>query len=254
MRAWFGGRAYARHRHDTYAIGVTDSGVQTFDYRGATRASTPGRVIVLHPDEAHDGRAGTTDGFSYRMVYVEPARIAAAARASRGRAVPLPFLEDAVSANPIIRRAVDSAFAAFPAPPEPLAVDSLVLHLAEGLLAGAGAPGEGRPCIDLAAVLRARDFLEAESDRVVRSAELEAATGLSRFALARQFRAALGTSPYRYLLMRRLDRARQGLRDGTGAADLAAALGFADQAHLSRLFKAAYGMTPGHYARLASAG
>jgi hypothetical protein len=35
FRAWFAGEAYQRHRHDTYAAGVTDSGVQVFDHRGA---------------------------------------------------------------------------------------------------------------------------------------------------------------------------------------------------------------------------
>src|SRR5256886_13435425 len=54
--AWFAGEAYQKHRHDTYAIGVTDSGVQVFDYRGAVHASTPGQVVVLYPDEVHDGR------------------------------------------------------------------------------------------------------------------------------------------------------------------------------------------------------
>src|SRR5512142_1998489 len=45
LRAWFGGRAFSRHRHDTYAIGVTEAGVQTFDYRGRVEHSTPGQVV-----------------------------------------------------------------------------------------------------------------------------------------------------------------------------------------------------------------
>src|SRR5712692_463540 len=57
--AWFAGEAYQKHRHDTYAISVTDCGVQVFDYRGAVRASVPGQVVVLYPDEVHDGRSGT---------------------------------------------------------------------------------------------------------------------------------------------------------------------------------------------------
>src|SRR5258706_5762406 len=75
FRAWLSGEAYDKHRHDTYAIGVTDAGVQVFDYRGAGRASTPGEVVVLHPDEVHDGRAGAAAGFGYRIVYVQPARL-----------------------------------------------------------------------------------------------------------------------------------------------------------------------------------
>jgi hypothetical protein len=42
LAAWFAGRGYDRHRHDTYAIGLTDAGLQVFDYRGATRVSRPG--------------------------------------------------------------------------------------------------------------------------------------------------------------------------------------------------------------------
>ena len=51
MEAFFAGHAYDRHRHDTFAIGFTLDGVQSFDYRGAHVDSTPGRLIVLHPDE-----------------------------------------------------------------------------------------------------------------------------------------------------------------------------------------------------------
>ena len=47
--------AYRRHRHDTYAISLTEAGAQAFSYRGATHVSTPGQVVVLHPDEPHDG-------------------------------------------------------------------------------------------------------------------------------------------------------------------------------------------------------
>jgi len=76
---------------------------------------------------------------------------------------------------------------------------------------------------------------------------------MSRYELARQFRASYGTSPYRYSLMRRLDFARSRLREGARLADLALSAGFADQAHFTRMFRSAYGVTPGRYARLHAA-
>jgi AraC-like DNA-binding protein len=247
LRAWFGGRAYARHRHDTYAIGVTEAGVQVFDYRGRVERSRPGEVVVLHPDEAHDGRAGGGDGFGYRIVYVEPARIAAAVRAIRGHAAPLPFVREPVSRSSTLARAVTAAFRVAP---EPLALDALVLRLAEGLVEGdPDSQPVGAPRLDQAALDRARAFLDGRR-AIVRSTELESVTGLSRYELARQFRVRYGTSPYRYSLMRRLDFARGRLRGGTPLADLALAAGFADQAHFTRMFKAAYGLTPARYARI----
>src|SRR5260370_16452011 len=73
FEARFQGHAYQKHRHDTYAICLTTTGVLGFDYRGTSEMSTPGQVVVLHPDEVHDGYAGTPEGFGYRELYVEPA-------------------------------------------------------------------------------------------------------------------------------------------------------------------------------------
>src|SRR3954452_16115204 len=75
IEARFHGNAFDLHRHDTYAIGVTLHGVQSFRYRGATHHSLPGQIIVLHPDELHDGGAGTEEGLRYRMLYLEPSLI-----------------------------------------------------------------------------------------------------------------------------------------------------------------------------------
>src|SRR4051794_7272862 len=92
LEARFLGRAFAPHRHDTYAIGITLSGVQAFHYRGALRRCLPGWCHVLHPDELHDGAAGTEDGFAYRIAYVDPALVQ---RALGGRGA-LPFVADPV--------------------------------------------------------------------------------------------------------------------------------------------------------------
>src|SRR5262249_48359598 len=89
-------------------------------------------------------------------------------------------------------------------------------------------------------------FLDAETDRVIRSSELEAITGLTRYDLARQFRRAYGTSPYRYSLLRRLDRARTQLHHHDAPADVALTTGFADQAHLTRTLQSACGPPPPH--------
>jgi AraC-like DNA-binding protein len=241
--------AYHKHRHDTYAICLTTIGVQAFDYRGAAEISTPGQVVVLHPDEMHDGHAGTEEGFGYRMLYVEPALIFEAVQVLCGHACALPFVRTPVTKNVKLSAAITSAFQGTR---EPLAIDSLIVRLAEGLM-------DADPCckhvsrsrhLDVAALERARQFLDAEKTRVVRSAELEAVTGLTRYDLARQFRLMCGTSPYRYLLMRRLDVARDQIARHRPLVEVALEAGFADQAHFTRMFKAAFGLTPARYGAL----
>ena len=246
IEARFFGAAYARHRHDTYAIGVTLSGVQTFWYRGAQRVSLPGQILALHPDEIHDGGAGDATGLRYRMLYAEPALLAEAL----GDGAAPPFLAEPVFDDPALRGALIEALGVLDAPLDDLERDDLIGRLARTLARRAGRPA--RPLARLAArpAQRARDYLEANAGRAVSSAELERATGLDRYALSRHFRALYATSPHRYLVMRRLQRARALIGAGEPLAEVAAATGFADQSHFSRHFKKAFGMPPGRWAAL----
>ena len=157
-------------------------------------------------------------------------------------------MRDPVSHNPKLAHAVTAAFRL---PPEPLALDALIVEFAEGLLEGESARDLSTTPrrLDYAALTRAGEFLDSRR-AIVRSGELEAITGLSRYELARQFRTLYGTSPYRYSLLRRLDFARRQIRRGVPLVEAALAAVFADQAHLTRVFKSAYGVAPGRYARL----
>jgi AraC-like DNA-binding protein len=243
----FSGTAYDPHRHDTYAIGVTLHGVQTFRYRGRIRYSLPGQIMVLHPDEVHDGGAATEAGLRYRMLYLEPALLAENLdRRSRS----LPFVKEGVIDDAALRDVLLAALSTLDEPLEPLFTSDFVNHLADGLARHSDAPGRlpARPCPR--SVRLARDYLEANALRHVQSAELEALTGLDRFRLARHFRAAYATSPHRFQLMRRLQRARAMIQAGNPLAEIAPATGFSDQSHLNRHFKKAFGVTPGRWAAL----
>jgi AraC-like DNA-binding protein len=250
VEAFFAGHGFDPHRHDTYAIGHTVHGVQAFRYRGAARMSLPGQVFVLHPDETHDGRAGTQDGFGYRILYVEPRIIRDALSETHGA---LPFVRDVVSNDPALARAILPALEDIESPLEDLQRDQIVQGLGAALAAADTSMARPRsPARHWRAVARARECLDANVRQGVKSSELETLTGLSRYDLARQFRACLGTSPYRYLVMRRLDRARALISRGKPLAEAALASGFADQSHLTRHFKRAFGVSPGAWLRLAA--
>jgi len=245
IEAWFHGSAYGMHRHDTYAIGRTLAGVQRFNYRHSLRNSLPGNTMVLHPDEAHDGQAGSEEGFQYRMIYVEPARFQ---EALGGRA--LPFLEGGISADPRLAAATETLLQHVGHRLEPLEQNDALAELANALAIVTGTPLQ-RPKGDFIAARRARDYLHANCTRVVKLDELEATTGRDRWSLSHDFRTFYGPSPYRYLTMRRLDVTRRILLSGTSLSDAAAMAGFADQSHMSRHFAKAFGLTPGRWLQIA---
>lgn len=237
FEAWFSGKAYAPHRHDSYTICVTLGGVQSFTYRGARRAARAGDVVILHPDEMHDGEAGTDEPFGYRALALDPVQL----RPMLGDA-PLPFIDGGVSNDPELARIAGALLTDFDEPDD----DDLSDHLhtlADTLLrVGGHTPGSSTP--DTAALDRVHEFLCETLDRPVDMEELEAIAGRSRWQVSRDFRHCHGTSPYRFSMMRRLDAARTALATGQTLADTAYAFGFADQAHFTRQFKSAYGQTP----------
>ncbi len=248
IEAFFSGEAYAPHRHDTYSIGYTIQGVQRFDYRGVRSDSVSGQIMVLHPDEVHDGEAGTSEGFHYQMLYIEPSLL----REALDPAVrALPFVKEAVLGDPNLLHAINTAFSDMDSVLEPVALAEIVTLLADGLTsndASIGRPVKFLP--DLPAVRSAREYLDANFARTVGSDELEAVTDLDRYTLARQFRKAYGTSPYRYLTMRRLDHVLAEISAGSGLAEAALNAGFSDQAHMTRRFKATFGIAPGRWRRM----
>ena len=245
MEASFGGRFFAPHRHDSYAIGITLQGVQTFYYRGASHFSTPGRILVLHPDETHDGAAGTDEGLRYRMLYLAPELLRAALGYDHA---PLPFVRTPVIEDARLLAVLNSALGSLDADLAELQADEFLSAIAGGLMRNSDQRPFAKGRISYRCAHLARDYLRENMTNPVGSGDLESVTGIDRFAIARHFRAAFGTSPHRYLIMRRLECARRMIAEGLSLAETAATVGFADQSHFTRHFKRSFGITPGKWA------
>jgi AraC-like DNA-binding protein len=237
--------AFEPHRHDTYTISVTVAGVQTFRYRGRRRVSLPGQLVILHPDEIHDGAPGTDEGFGYRALYVAPELVHDAFDSAA-----LPFVADPVQSPIPATRRIASLLADIDEPVSDLGRVEATATLADALRSLAGRARRAPRTIDVGAVGVARDYLAAHACEQTSASTLERITGTDRYTLARHFRRAFGTSPDRYRTLRRVALARAAIESGVPLAQAAVQTGFADQSHLTRQFKRTYGMTPGRWTAL----
>ena len=94
-------------------------------------------------------------------------------------------------------------------------------------------------------------FLADSFDQPIGIADVARAAGVHRVHLARGYQRWIGASPGDRLRARRLERAADLLMHGRmGIGEIALQAGFCDQSHLNRQFRAAYGVTPGEFARL----
>lgn len=92
------------------------------------------------------------------------------------------------------------------------------------------------------------DYIEQRLDENIGLADLAAITGLSIYHFARQFRQSTGVSPYRYVLQRKIERAKQFLRDPKKSVlEASARTGFVDQSHFTKIFRRLVGVTPSEF-------
>jgi AraC-like DNA-binding protein len=95
------------------------------------------------------------------------------------------------------------------------------------------------------AFLRCKALIDAEAERLGTLEQVAAAAGVEPSSVCRWFRRYQGTSPYQYLLGRKMNLAAEHLVENGGLVKEAAAhVGFADPYHFSRCFKAVHGVAP----------
>jgi AraC family transcriptional regulator len=105
------------------------------------------------------------------------------------------------------------------------------------------------------AFLRCKALIDAEAERLGTLEEIATATGVEASSVCRWFRRYQGTSPYQYLLRRKMNIAAEHLVENGGLVKEAAQrVGFADPYHFSRAFKAVHGVAPRALLRYRSAG
>jgi AraC-like DNA-binding protein len=236
--------SFPRHMHEQFGIGLIHRGAQkSLSGRGMVEAG-PGNTITVNPGEVHDGMPIGDHGRAWRMLYFEPRLIADAIQdVTEGTIAEFEFHQPVMSG-------------ALPA--------SRFLHLYQALTMETETLGSEEALLMLIATLRPRpkalpspfpgiDGLRALIDenpaRGLTLADLTKESGLSRFQIVRNFAKTCGLTPHAYILQRRIHVARRLIGRRTSLAEAALEAGFADQSHMTRLFRRTFGVSPGAYAQ-----
>ncbi|WP_037607500.1 AraC family transcriptional regulator [Streptacidiphilus rugosus] len=249
LRAHYVRHTFGKHTHDSYVLASITSGVEAFHYRGGLEVAPAGSVALVEPDRLHTGHAGVPDGWSYQVLYPGAAQIAAVA-AELGAAPGSPGFGTAVVQDDELTRLVLQTHQA--AEQNQVLAASTLLRLA---LARAVSRHSSQRLVrpvsgsGLEAASAARDLLASRLEQPPTLEQLADAVGARPFPLLRAFRDAYGLPPHAWLTQQRVRTARTLLDTGASPADVAVAVGFVDQAHLTRHFRRIVGVPPGAYRR-----
>jgi AraC-like DNA-binding protein len=249
-----GGWRFERHWHDAYSVGLLDEGAQSWASGRGRADAYAGDIIDTNPGEVHDGRPLGGPSRRWRIISIDPALM----MRTCGREGIEPEIVRPVIHDPELAEALRRVFAAVDewawVNPSPVAELAFEEAFVESCILLLGRHGSAPQSITSSApdVAIVRDMLAAGPVRPPSLAQMAAATGMSRFQVLRAFNRRYGLPPHRWLLCHRAERARALIRQGSPLGAAAADAGFADQSHMTRVFRRLYGHTPGmlsaHYA------
>lgn len=246
-RACHSRACYRPHSHPSFSIGAVDAGSSLFSGAGDRPiALRPGTLVFVPATRVHACNPAPDASWSYQMLHLDAAWL---------QDIRVEYATDTTN-EPI--RIVDSPtlYRRF------CQLNALLFsHAASGEKEAAliefigdhdsaSMPGIALPQAPTRLVERlqpAMRRLQAAPADGIALAELAALSGMSRYQLIRAFRNSTGMTPHAWQLNQRINLARQRMRAGDAIASVAHELGFADQAHFQRVFKAHTGVTPGHY-------
>ena len=238
------------HYHLDWHIGLIADGVQRQRFQGESMLLERGTIQLMPPGEVHDG-AAVDDAYTLQTFRLSPVLLQGLGEEITGRHM-LPsqaavVLRDRRLADRLIRMHA----ALQEASSDPLLCEDRVMALFESLfdrllqpsplaIAGALSPRQFQ---------RLRDFIDAHlGDKIVLE-HLATLLGLDRFRFLKLFKRTAGMTPHAWLLRLRLERAVELIlaHRHRPIADIAVAVGFFDQSHFTRAFRAAYGVTPARF-------
>lgn len=251
-RACHSRACYKPHSHPTYSIGAVDVGASVFTgaIDGPVRLH-PGTVVFVPAMRMHACNPEPETAWSYQMLHLDAQWLRAV------RAEYSPGL-DGASLQPEPVRIVRDArlyrrfcqlnavlFSTAPAGDKEAALIAFI-----GDSDGAQGLRVDTPALAAGLAERLLPAMQTVSDapgEALALQDLARRVGMSRYQFIRAVRAATGMTPHAWQLNLRVNLARDRLRSGARLADLAQHLGFADQAHFQRVFKAYAAVTPGRY-------
>jgi len=249
LDAFYRQQVFAPHFHEEYVVNALLAGAQAYRHRGGNHIAGVGALVLMNPGEVHTGECAHQQGWAYCGFYPSAQLIGRLAAEISGQSGVTPYFRETVVFDPPLAARLNQLHQVLRDSRDTLqretalyAVFSQVvlrhMQIAERPL---------RPWPQ--AVERARQLLADCVADNLSLATLAQAVGLSPWQLNRQFSRHLGLPPVAWRNQLRVVRARRMLADGHSPAATALELGFADQPHLTRVFRHALGITPAAYQR-----
>jgi AraC-like DNA-binding protein len=237
--------SFPRHFHLEYHLGLLVRGRQRYQHQGESHQADTGDVLLMAPEQIHDGAGIDGQGYQIRVLAFDPTWLDEASRSLSDGRQGAPRLTTSILRDATLRGQLQGLHAALAQgsllEQESQLWPTLANLLEQGSSLRVHEPGQG---FDGRTWKRLREWLESRLDSPPSLEELAAFCDLSPWQALRRFNRQCGLPPHQWLTQLRLERSLPRVLRGESLSEVALDLGFYDQAHFSRLFRRTYGVPP----------
>lgn len=237
------GRSFAPHFHDEFVLSVNVQGHERLVLDGVSMEAGAGDVTLYNPAQVQSSEVVGGD-WNFLSLYITPERLAVLCGVHADTIFEKSVLKQARAAGHL-QAAIETALSTDISDAQ---AEERLVQVLDQLLSVAGSRHAPVSRYVPDAVARVADRLRCERD-LPGLAQLAQAVDLTPVQLVRAFTRTYGLPPFTWAWNRRVQEARLRISRGEDIVHVAMDLGFADQAHLTRRFRALLGVPPGRWAR-----
>lgn len=244
IRAQYQEFAFQRHYHLDFHIGLITQGQQKFVYKGTSYHAGAGQVVMMPPDELHDGHSELESGYQVSVFSVSPQRLSDLAD-QREHGHTLSFSELILSDQATFLQLCNL---------HALLINQNISQLAQDCLPYEGFStivdryvkfgSKSQVQLGIQSIHTLKEYLMANLDQPVRLEQLSDLCDLTTTQFQRHFKNKMGITPYAWLSRLRMEQGMRLIKSGVSGTEVAHQVGFYDQAHFSKAFKTAFGVSP----------
>lgn len=244
IRAQYQEFAFQRHYHLDFHIGLITQGQQKFVYKGTSYHAGAGQVVMMPPDELHDGHSELESGYQVSVFSVSPQWLSDLAD-QREHGHTLSFSELILSDQATFLQLCNL---------HALLINPNISQLAQDCLPYEGFStivdryvkfgSKSQVQLGIQSIHTLKEYLMANLDQPVRLEQLSDLCDLTTTQFQRHFKNKMGITPYAWLSRLRMEQGMRLIKSGVSGTEVAHQVGFYDQAHFSKAFKTAFGVSP----------
>jgi AraC-like DNA-binding protein len=235
-----------KHAHDEYSIALIEKGSSSLEYGNEVVEISEGQVVLIEADIMHFCQPKDINNWSYEMLYVKKVWFDSV---SRAKYIPHRLIVKSPEADGF--QEIKAAFLKLKSNINTLQKEEILIEIIEYIFSIENTFISSTKLIsnnDMACEL-IKQFIDNNFLEKIHLEQLSKLSGLSQYYIIKLFKQKYDITPHAYQISCRMNYAKREIIKGRDISEIAQEIGFYDQSHFSKTFKAYFGVTPQFYCK-----